>query len=83
MQILDINLLDKVSGAAQVVVDYINVVGPATHYYDSMSITLPADGSLPPEFQARIDAGATWDEVGPFLIMYSIILDTHPELFSG
>ncbi len=75
MRSLDLDLLDKVSGAAYVVADYTTTTGPGAHYYDSMSITLPADGSLPPEFQARIDAGASWEEVGPFLIMYSIIIN--------
>lgn len=72
---------EVVSGAANVVVEYHHSEGPAIHYYDSMSITIPSDGSLPPEFQARIDSGASWDEIGPFLIMYSIIQNDHPELF--
>lgn len=78
---LDQYQTNLVSGAAHVVVDYVNVIGPAAHYYDSMNITLPSDGSLPPEFQARIDSGASWEEIGPFLIMYSIIQNNHPELF--
>jgi hypothetical protein len=43
----------------------------------------PTDGSLPKEFQDRIDAGASWDEMAPWLIMYSIIRETHPEFFSA
>jgi len=78
---LNINLFSQVSGGAQIVADYTHSQGPGSYFYDSMSITLPADGSLPPEFQARIDAGATWEEMGPFLIMFSIIRTDHPELF--
>jgi len=81
MRLLKTDLLDRISGAACVTADYTHTEGPIVHFHDSMSITLPADGSLPPEFQARIDAGASWEEMGPFLIMYSIIRNDHPELF--
>lgn len=82
MRILDEPSLIAVSGAAYVTADYTHSAGPSNSSSETMYIAyFPTDGSLPKEFQDRIDAGASWDEMAPWLIMYSIIRDTHPEFF--
>ena len=74
--------LNLISGAAHVTADYENSIGPSNSTSETMYISsFPKDGSLPQEFQDRINAGASWDEMAPWLIMYSMIKDTHPELF--
>jgi len=82
MRILDESSLMAVSGAAYVTADYNSSALPSNSSSEIMYIAcFPTDGSLPKEFQDRIDAGASWDEMAPWLIMYSIIRETHPEFF--
>jgi hypothetical protein len=79
---LDCQFLTQVSGAAYVTAEYEHSSGPGSSSSETMYIScFPTDGSLPKEFQDRIDAGASWDEMAPWLIMYSIIRETHPEFF--
>ena len=74
--------LNLISGAAYVTADYEHSGGPSNSTSETMYISsFPKDGSLPKEFQERIDAGASWDEMAPWLVMYSMIRDAHPELF--
>ncbi len=82
MRELEGQFLTEVSGAAYVTAEYEHSSGPGNSTSETMYISsFPTDGSLPKEFQDRIDAGASWDEMAPWLIMYSIIRDTHPEFF--
>lgn len=74
--------LTQVSGAAYVTAEYEHSSSSSNGSAEVMYISgFPTDGSLPKEFQDRIDAGASWEEMAPWLIMYSIIRETHPEFF--
>lgn len=74
--------LNEISGAAYVTAEYEHSSGGSNGSSETMYISgFPTDGSLPRELQDRIDAGASWDEMAPWLIMYSMIRDAHPELF--
>lgn len=82
MRELEGQFLNMVSGAAYVTAEYEHSSGGSNSTSETMYIScFPTDGSLPKEFQDRIDAGASWDEMAPWLIMYSIIRETHPEFF--
>jgi hypothetical protein len=81
MRTINLEETEYISGAAYVTADYINSSGPGNSGSETMYVTFPADGSLPKEFQDRINSGASWDEMAPWLIMYSMICDLHPEFF--
>lgn len=82
MRALEPEFLSAVSGAAYLTADYVEVVSPSSGSYQTMAITINPDGSLPKELQEMIDNGATWEQMAPFLMLYSFIKATHPELFS-
>jgi hypothetical protein len=75
------DLTTQISGGSYFTADYTHTTGPSNSSYDCMHITFPTDGSLPKDFQDRIDSGASWEEIAPFLIMYSMIYELHPEFF--
>jgi hypothetical protein len=81
MRYLDKEILKEVSGSAYVTADYVSVVTPGISTYEHMTITFTTDGSLPPEFQKMIDDGASWEQMAPWLTMYSMIMYHNPELF--
>ena len=69
-------LLQRVAGASYVAVDYTECIVPTIGIRETINITVPLDGSMPPEFKTMIDNGASFDEMAPWLMLYSIMLHT-------
>jgi len=77
--------IKKVSGA-QIVMSYTSET--RNYHYDvpGVTFTLQFDGSIPPEFQAMIDSGASFYDMQPYLLIYQIVLantrSAYPDLFA-
>ncbi len=87
MRQLDKIYLEMISGAAQMTFD---IEQKYIHYIERsepFAITFQYDGSMPPELQARIDSGESWESIRPVLILYNIAINqirsVYPEMFTG
>ncbi len=84
MQLLNNKHLEYVSGAG------LKISGEdhsSTNNYTYIVFTPQFDGSMPPELQARIDAGESYHSMRGDLMAYShytlIMKSLYPELYTG
>lgn len=83
MRQLSKSCLRQISGGAELVFDISQRY--TTNHYSSVAFTLQYDGSMPPELQARIDAGESYDSMKMDLFVYSLMYEQckmlYPDLF--
>ena len=87
MIFLSDTLLNAISGGSYITAGYQESSGVSYQSSETYTITFQYDGSMPPEIQAKIDAGASWTELAPVLTLYSMAINDlktrYPERFTG